>query len=155
MDVNDLDVLYTELMQALEGLELGWLAERVREQVDAGRIYTKDDVPVFKQSRTQSRFTQENQYALSAKGAFQSLETYSPKERAVLLIDAVQAAVDVILMENDIIQFSAGQNMNAPRFTTSDDREIVFGPTQSSSELASILKDLLVNLRREVEHVED
>lgn len=160
MNTNDLELLYYELLQTLNNLGLSWLVNRINEQIAEGKPVIKEDVPTFKESKDRFNGLQNGNYIQSGKSTFISVEEYSITDRMDLLADAIQVAVDVVLMQNELAAFFQDQEEDLAEAqiliideTNQEPLQSTIKISRSSSDMVGSLLQILERLRMEINNV--
>lgn len=155
---NEINQMYDALVSALRGLRLDWVIEEVEAQVALGRLSVKKVRPAEFKARFEDRHNQEN-YVNKPKGQslkFVVSEEYTPRERLMILLDAVESAV-VQTVEvaryitlNDNIEIQGLQNIEF--FSEQTGQSFRINPTQVLlyDESVKKLARLLGQLRQRV-----
>ena len=149
-------------MRILTENKLSWISNQVAEQIRIGKTVEKE-IATFKESRRTLLLFEERdyriQYKKGTKATFPVTEEYSPSERLLLLIDAIeQAIVNTAEMESHLIEYFGEQLDNdwqGIRFYSEeqDSQSVVIDRKTSSSRLQNSqhLKQLLGSLRKEID----
>jgi hypothetical protein len=151
---------YTELSHILEQLQLSWIIHQVEELVRLGKPVPKR-VKTFKESSEEPLLSllNESDYGLTrfkpgAAAELTEVVAYTPKERLLLLIDAIeQAVVNTSQMEAETFEsFEKAVNHTIPEdivFISEDNNKQVTISRQktrlrreSSTGLRQLLKEL-------------
>ena len=112
---DDLTNIYEKLLMELKKHNGSWIAEQVEGQIREGKLsFAKKATYIEKpeQQRTMFEYDHKTSFRKSRKSTFTVIEDYSPKEKVLALIEAVERAVyDTQKMEASVSEFSSKRNI--------------------------------------------
>ena len=121
---DDFDQLYEDLTNELKRHKGSWIVEHVESQIKEGKfISTKKPTYIEKRDQKQTLLYDDHRgyFKKSGKSKFTIIEDYTPKEKVIILIDAIERAIcDTQDMVASITRFSTERNIDMQFYNESD-----------------------------------
>lgn len=151
---------YDFLAKILKDNGMDWVATQVAEHVRNGKTIQKE-INTLKEDRYYQWVSNELQPSRFRKGerdTFPVVEEYEPRERLILLINAIQSVVvDTIWIENEVLEYIDENwgNQEGIEFVSdepgTEPRRLTTEALKSRVECGQNLEDLLNTIRKEAQ----
>lgn len=160
MNDEDFNTIFFALSEVLRQKEMHWVLDQVNEQIRLGKTESKEISPQDEDYR-QSSLLDVGARPRTLRGRARKKEEflvtteYTPKERLLLLIDAIeQAVVNTNRMVHDTLEFThEGFNIDEITFYSEEEQKpktFRTGEFEANARQITYLKDLLEKLRNQI-----
>jgi hypothetical protein len=160
MNNEDYNIIFSALSEVLRQKEMHWVLDQVNEQIRLGKTESKEISPRDEDHR-QNILLDVSARPRTIRGRARKKEEflvtteYTPKERLLLLIDAIeQAVVNTNRMVHDTLEFTHAEfNIDEITFYSEEEQKLKTfqtGEFEINARQIMHLKDLLEKLRSQV-----